>query len=437
MESLKFQMSSLKHGGKRHTPLPKGPYTVGCIDIMTGYSNRSSFIRLYYPCVEIGTIEHKDQWPRWADDEYLDGYAEYPPLPKFISKKFIHLLCSKIYIPAILDGKPLTKEKPFPVIVFSHGLYACRTTYSAIHVELASQGYIVASVEHRDQSACYSFYMKKSRMSKYGPYPGSDISEVDEEVLDTEIECEDSEKYQNAPIEKRRHGSEMTSKQHVLFHSVRKPISRRHADLRNKQMCQRAEECIRALDVLEDINNGITVKNVLQSKCSLENFHGLLDMSKVCMAGHSFGGATTLKVLSMEKRFRTGITLDAWTVPLIKETELASLITQPILFINSSYFYTRRTLEELHQFDSNETERIFATLKKTIHNNQCDLPFVIPRLFLLLSGEILRGNSFTHLKLINRLIMTFLSKHLDLNFNASFNDYIKSKSSHIKENVVF
>ena len=41
-------------------------------------------------------------------------------------------------------GSPL-----FPVVVFSHGLGAMRTTYSGICCDLASHGYVVASVEHR------------------------------------------------------------------------------------------------------------------------------------------------------------------------------------------------------------------------------------------------------------------------------------------------
>ena len=43
---------------------------------------------------------------------------------------------------------------PFPVIVFSHGLGGMRTTYSTICCDLASHGYVIASVEHKDQSAC-------------------------------------------------------------------------------------------------------------------------------------------------------------------------------------------------------------------------------------------------------------------------------------------
>lgn len=47
---------SLTYKGKRHLPLPSGPYSVGCCDIMTSYLKYGIFVRLYYPSKERGIL---------------------------------------------------------------------------------------------------------------------------------------------------------------------------------------------------------------------------------------------------------------------------------------------------------------------------------------------------------------------------------------------
>ncbi len=44
---------------------------------------------------------------------------------------------------------PSATSEAFPVVVFSHGLAAMRTICSGICSDLASQGFVVAAVEHR------------------------------------------------------------------------------------------------------------------------------------------------------------------------------------------------------------------------------------------------------------------------------------------------
>ena len=54
------------------------------------------------------------------------------------------------YTNAETGEAPPTSDLPvFPVMVFSHGLGAMSLTYSGICADVASHGYVVASVEHR------------------------------------------------------------------------------------------------------------------------------------------------------------------------------------------------------------------------------------------------------------------------------------------------
>ena len=66
-------------------------------------------------------------------------------------------------------------QEMFPIVVYSHGLGAMRTTYSAICCDIVSHGFIVACVEHQDQSACLS--------TKYVPVEGTNPVRYQEEFI--------------------------------------------------------------------------------------------------------------------------------------------------------------------------------------------------------------------------------------------------------------
>ncbi|KAG8225177.1 hypothetical protein J437_LFUL006702, partial [Ladona fulva] len=309
----------------RCLPLPKGPYVVGCVDVMTGSSASGCFIRLHYPTSLRNAKSHKRLWPKWfKEKEYYEGLVASmnlnPP-----SAKFLKLVLGRMRIPAVWGATPLEatapsgigggelseeelKKRPpylktFPVAFLSHGLGACRFSYSTICLELASRGFVVAAVEHRDHTACATYYLV--------PEPSGDMR-----------------------------------KEYIEFWKLRK----KEYVLRNRQAHLRSAEIRRAVDLLEDINEGRPVHNLLDPSFSLQDFEGRLDFSKAVIIGHSFGGATTLLSLAKDPRLRVGIALDAWMYPVKRVEDLPlRLPSQPLLFINMQYFQTGYNLEEMRR----------------------------------------------------------------------------------------
>ena len=77
---------------------------------------------------------------------------------------------------------------------------------------------------------------------------------------------------------------------------------------RNRQVKERVEEARHCLDLLEKLNEGrLEQDNVWVDGCDegtslLEQMEGRLAMEKVCIIGHSFGGATTAMALAQDSR---------------------------------------------------------------------------------------------------------------------------------------
>ena len=65
---------------------------------------------------------------------------------------------------------PLKPSTHYPVVVLSHGLGGNRCMYSGTAIGLASHGYVVANVEHRDESASTSLRRIPGPGAKQGEY---------------------------------------------------------------------------------------------------------------------------------------------------------------------------------------------------------------------------------------------------------------------------
>ena len=158
---------------------------------------------------------------------------------------------------------------------------------------------VVAAVEHRDGSAAATFVMEDGK-KKWIPF---------RRILDTEKEY----------------------------------------TVRNEQLHQRVAEVRRCLDVVIKLGKGEPVENILPDadKFNLCMLAGSMELSKPVMAGHSYGGATTVLTLAKDERFHHGLALDGWLFPLKDE---AVSPNQPIVFINTESFMNRDNIAKMKTF---------------------------------------------------------------------------------------
>lgn len=324
----------------QHLPKAKGKYLPGCMDIMLKYSKDGQFMRCFYPTdVDGGIKQYSNKWtPVVPEESYIIGFAKVLMIWQVLLNTLIKCY-GKLFIPA-LYGEKIREQEKYKVIILSHGLGLFRSMFSAVSIELASRGYIVFVLEHRDESACSTYYYTSQedvRMDKktYIPFKTYNMG--------------DKEHYNN----------------------------------RNKQVNYRAEECCKALDFILELNNGIVPYNVINDLPSskdisfkLDDLVGRIDTDSITMVGQSFGGASALLALSKRHEFRQGILLDPWMFP-IKEENLVGKIKQPLLFINTQTFHIAQNVKAMEKYVNGEDDRRMRTMLQTTHENQSDTVFLV------------------------------------------------------------
>jgi len=315
-----------------------GTYSeTGCADLMISFNtgdgsgndecspeDEGVFARIFYPTRlksddsdpgQAGTAT-PEEYPMWRPRrEYLDGLADYRNSNSF----YIHF-----FFDWILGGRristnkkqPLASGGKFPVVVFSHGISGHRSCYSTYCASLASYGFVVAAIEHRDRSASWSYYLKESTSS-----------EAEGKKM---VECP------------------------VLITTF--PEGEKEFKERNRQLHIRVHECINTLDVLDRLNTGLETNNntpgmrivyggefdwnqfkvlVGIQAGLIHAFQGRLDIDRASIIGHSMGGASAIAVQACTDRFKSSVILDGWLYPIERDL-YQSCNGRPILMLNAS-----------------------------------------------------------------------------------------------------
>lgn len=216
----------------------------------------------------------------WYPADHTDGkpHAPYSPdlsaLAEGLSKtysipKFLFDYIGLVQTPAYL-GTPISQRKTsYPVILFSHGFPGGRYTNTFQTTELASHGFIVVSVEHTNGSLTTVF-------------PGGKYIGVDS----------------NLP-----HYADLNAWDQIV-----------------SQVWVQDTEFV--IDRLEQLN-----RNNQQNM-----FKGRLDLQRIGMLGHSFGGANAAQVMLVDPRIRAAINMDG---TFFGTGDLSHGLPRPFLLMSS------------------------------------------------------------------------------------------------------
>jgi len=340
--------------GTSWLPAPAGQWEVGYVDIMTeGLPEQSQYLRLYYPTNQkhtelperchfwsnydlkngfINFIQAQVHcWPSWANSSEF-GLKDFGTFAdKFFTSLFKpifslgwNVMLKNPKIPTVHQAQPAKPPSgKWPVVIFSHGMGCNRYAYSKICYDLCSEGVIVASVEHREGSACHSKFFHKGHM---------------EEVQHLQLEPTDFE-----------------------------------LEVRNKQIHQRVTETLGCLELLKKLNEGEEPVNVLESEqgYNLSNFTGQLDFDKLFGMGHSFGGSTALLAASKQQLFKGIISIDPWMFPAGEEN---FSVHKPVLLIHTERFAHEKNIAKVQEVCSDINAKV---LDGAVHLVHTDAPLLI------------------------------------------------------------
>ena len=242
------------------------------------------------------------------------------------------------------------KLEKYPVLIFSHGITGSRHLHQILFEHLASKGYIVFALDHSFDANLTIF-------------PNGKIAD---------------------------YRSEITGHPDSVL-------------IREKQINTRAFDVGFIIDQIREIETGM-----IDSKLS-----GRLDLDRVALGGHSYGGATAILASHNYEIVKACVVLDGWISP-ISDKVISEGINVPFLFMgrpswhDSDYPGNYERLADLITHSSNE--KYDLRINQTLHLDYTDIPLMSPLVKHVMDVGDLKP-SIT-LSLINDLVLGFLEVHL-------------------------
>ena len=270
--------------------------------------HRKIVVQTWYPAENVmgKPVPYLDQW-----EKRIGPIAEQIELPRMLIHS-IKDVQSNSYLDAEIDNN----DRPYPLIIFSHGLGGMRMQNTIQMEALASEGYIALAIDHAYDA----------NITLFDDGGAADYRSGAEGELNAQE-----------------------------FWALRIP-----------QINTRAE------DVSFVLNH---IGNLQEEK---DSFWQSIDLDRIGIMGHSFGGATSIVASSRDKRLSACINLDGWMVP-VESSIIQSGMGIPFLFMGRPKWNTELNylkLDSLISASDAPSEKLI--LPGTKHFDYSDTPQFSP-----------------------------------------------------------
>jgi len=362
-------------------PKPSGPYAVGTTNLHFFDKNRPEtftrdtrdcreiFARVWYPA-EIPTGKTPVSYCENAHEisRALTGPTR---LPSFL---FDHLALTKTC--SYRDAKIAEGTERFPVVIFSHAYWGSVSQCTALMQELASHGYVAVSVGHSYET----------------PY----LIQADGQVRafdprNEEFRLRGAERRTALATEQQITQTRDRDELEVLIREISRlrPKSIESVHLWSKDISS-------TIDELERINLGNGT------------FTGRLDVERVAVLGHSFGGVAAGQACLDDERCRAGVNMDGLQLGEMLDRDLS----RPFLFMHHDNVGVSNKTPNLVFFEKAKAPVYLVTIEGTGHLSFSDVAFYGTASFFQLMlpvGEI--DGERCH-RIVCDYVLAFLDRHL-------------------------
>jgi predicted dienelactone hydrolase len=308
-----------------HAPAPTGAYRVGTFSmLLVDESHRELYsgnpqeprrfmVQFWYPA---------DPGPNaqpapWVDDPqvFAPAMSHYLGFPSFFLSHVRYVRTD-----SYLDAPLSSASRTYPVLLYSHGWSGFRQQDTSLMQELASQGYVVVSIEHTYSAIVSTFPDGTAAYKNPAALPSG---------------LPDDEYFAAA----------------------------------NKLVHQWVDDIAFTLDALAGMNASDTEHGL----------QGRLDLEQVGVFGHSFGGGATVEFCSRDPRCKVGVGLDAYVIP-VDDAILATGLRQPFLFLYSEIWSAKEPVnfDRFKAIRSRSDQAVVFKILGTSHYDFSDLPMMSP-----------------------------------------------------------